>query len=470
VIALTVAELAEVTGGRVLSGPDTGFVTGIAVDSREVVAGFGFVAFPGENADGHAFVADAVARGARAVVVTTEDEAVVRTVEETRHGDVAVVHVDDALTAVQALASWHRGRLNCPVVAITGSSGKTTTKDLVRSVLARKFDVTATEGNRNNELGVPLTLLAAGPACGVVVVEMAMRGTGQIAALCAIARPTVGIVTNVGQTHIELLGSEAAIAGAKGELVEAVPETGRVFLNGDDAWSRNLAERSVAAVTYYGMGDTVDVRAADLVVDEEGRPSFTLETAQGSVPVSVAIPGRHNAYNGAAAAAVGLYLGLSFSEVAEGLEEARTSGMRMEVFESAGGVTVVNDAYNANPTSMRAALRTLADMATEGRRVAVLGDMMELGSLTELAHFRLGEYVASLGLGGLVTIGEQAVRIGEGAKAEGMPPDAVHNFPDAEAAVAALDTYLSSGDVVLVKASRSMGLERIVEGIITPHV
>jgi UDP-N-acetylmuramoyl-tripeptide--D-alanyl-D-alanine ligase len=269
---------------------------------------------------------------------------------------------------------------------------------------------------------------------------------------------------------MELLGSQQAIATAKAELVKAIPESGLVLLNGDDAWSRELAKASAAPVSFYGVEEGNDVYARDLTVDEHGHPSFTLVSAAGSVAVAMAVPGRHNAYNATASAAVGLHLGLTLRQIAEGLENASMTPMRMEVFESADGVTVINDAYNANPTSMRAALRTLADMSDDGRRVAVIGDMAELGSLTELAHFEVGERVARLGLERLVTVGHLARRMGEGALAEGMDPGAVTSFDTVEAAVEFLRETLRSGDTVLVKASRSMGLERVVEGIIKADV
>jgi UDP-N-acetylmuramoyl-tripeptide--D-alanyl-D-alanine ligase len=470
VLTLPVNELIHVVGGRLLLGSDTAYVNGLAIDSREVEPGCAFVAFSGDHVDGHMYAGDAIAAGARAVIVTREEPLVETALRDSRRHDVAVVLVEDALGAVQALARHHRVRLTCPVVAITGSTGKTTTKDLLRSVLSGSMRVVATESNRNNELGVPLTVLDAGPGCGAVVVEMAMRGLGQIAALCDIARPTVGLVTNVGQTHMALLGSEQAIATAKGELVRAIPAHGRVFLNGDDDWARTLAETSTAPVTYYGMGEGAQIAARDLSVNEDGHPSFTLVTPAGSIEVTMAVPGRHNAYNAAAAAAIGLHLGVTLEQIAEGLATATVSGMRMEVLECAGGITVINDAYNANPTSMRAALRTLADMSGDGRRIAVLGDMAELGSLTELAHFGLGEQVARLGIDVLVTVGDRARRIAEGARAEGMAAEVVRSCASVEEAVAVLDEILASGDVVLVKASRSMGLERVVEGIIQPDV
>ena len=469
-IAMQASVVARATGGKLVAGSRRALATSVAIDSREVRPGAAFIAFPGERVDGHAFAQEALSRGARVLVLTRDDPEAAAVVEADPRHELALVRVDDATAAVQALAMRHREHLTCPVIGVTGSSGKTTTKDLLRAVLATRLSVVATEGNRNNEIGVPLTLLEAGPATGAVVLEMAMRGHGQIARLCEIGRPTVGLVTNVGQTHIELLGSEQAIASAKAELVRAVPAAGRVFLNGDDEWSRMMEDVAEAPATYYGTAEGVDVRARDVETDPDGRPSFTLDTSSGSVAVALAFPGRHNAYNAAAAAAVGLHLGITLEEIGRGLSEARPSSMRMEVFESAGGVTVINDAYNANPTAMRAALRTLADVESGGRRVAVLGDMAELGSLSELAHFGLGEYAASLPIDRLVVVGEGAGRIADGAVRAGMAETSIVRCATSDEAAEAVGELLLPGDVVLLKASRIMGLERVVEGIINPHV
>jgi len=348
--------------------------------------------------------------------------------------------------------------------------GKTTTKDFLRSVLGTRMNVVATEGNRNNELGVPLTIMQAGADTGVLVVEMAMRGPGQIEALTRIVQPTCGLVTNVGVSHVEVLGSERAIADAKAELVQAVPADGRVFLNSDDAWSATLRDSAEAAVTLYGLSDGADVRAVDITVDDSGNAAFTIVCEQGSERAVLPVPGRHNVYNALAAAGVCLYLKLSLSEVVVGLESARMTGMRMEVFESASGITVINDAYNANPTAMRAALATLGEIRAEGRRIAVLGDMAELGTLSELAHFDLGSVVAGSGADVLVTVGPLAKRIADGALAAGMPVEDVRPCATSEEASEVLDDLLAFGDVVLVKASRVMGLERIVDGIVEAHV
>jgi len=469
-LTLSVAKLVDVVGGELLSGDGNTMVNGLAIDSRDVGPGAAFVAFGGENADGHDFIASALAAGARAVLVTRDEESIREVVATSRRHDVALVLVEDATHAVQDLAAYHRERLLCPVVGVTGSTGKTTTKDFLDAVLGTQMRVVATDGNMNNELGVPLTVMRAGADTGVLVVEMAMRGIGQIARLAEIARPTAGLVTNVGVSHLEVLGSEEAIASAKGELVHAIPSGGRVFLNGDDAWSMTLAEGAAAAVTRYGLGESCDVRATDISLSETGTPVFTLHAEPGSIEVELPIPGRHNVYNALAAAAVGLYLGVDLDDIARGLSEATFSAMRMEIFQSATHVTVINDAYNANPTSMRAALDALVDIPAEGRRIAVLGDMAELGSLTELAHFRMGEYVAERGLDHLVTVGERARRIAEGAVAAGMEPSVVRPCASPDEASEVLDDLLAPGDVVLVKASRVMGLERVVDGITDPHV
>jgi len=469
-LTLSASRLAGIVGGEIVFGSADAMVNGLTIDSRAVAPGCAFVAFEGAASDGHRFVAAAFAAGARVAVVTRWDDAAAAAVDEfARAGKTAVVRVDSAEAAVHALAAHHRSRLHCTVVGITGSTGKTTTKDFLAAVLAVKHAVVATRGNRNNELGVPLTILEAGPETDVLVVEMGMRGTGQIEALCALARPSVGLVTNIGETHLEVMGSQEAILHAKGELVRCIPEDGAVFLNGDDAWSRRLADETAAPVTWYGLGERTDVRATDLEVDEVGRPTFTLSADGASVRLALPMPGRHNAYTAAAAAAVGLHFGLTLEEITGALATVEVSDMRMQVFTAANGVTVINDAYNASPTSMRAAVVSLADIRTGGRRVAVLGDMAELGSLEELAHFRLGEDVARSGIENLVTVGPRARRIADGARAAGMEAGRVRPCATVDEASEVLDDLLEEGDTVLVKASRSMGLERIVEGILRPH-
>jgi len=466
---MSASRLVELVGGTLVAGSGDVVFRGVEIDSRAPLAGRAFFALPGEQSDGHLWVGAALRAGAKVAVVSRWDEGTPGlSPDEVRDG--AVVRVDDVAQTLRMLATAHRASLRCPVVAITGSTGKTSTKDFVAAALGAGSKVVATRGNRNNELGVPLTVLEADSDTGVLIVEMGMRAEGEIAGLCEVARPTLGLVTNIGLTHIEVLGTQAAIVRAKGELVACIPEDGRVFLNGDDPWSRELAANARAVVTWYGLAEGADVRATEIEVDDSGRPTMTLVVGGAAARVALTVPGRHNAYNAAAAAAVALHLGRALESVAENLSRATVTDMRMQVFTTAGGIVVVNDAYNANPTSMRAAVATLADMCTEGRRVAVLGDMAELGSLTELAHFSVGEVVARAGIDLLVTVGERARRIADGARAEGMDAAAVRPCGSVDEASEVLDDLLAAGDVVLVKASRCMGLEKVVEGILSPHV
>ncbi len=465
----TIETIVAVTSGEQLVGDPAGSVTGLAVDSREVSPACIFAALPGERTDGHDHIPAALEAGARLILVSRQRAELDEVIVTAARRGVSVVRVDDVLKAVQDIASWHRSRLRCAVIGVTGSSGKTTTKDLLTAALAVDMRVVATSGNRNNELGVPLTVLAAGSDTDALVVEMGMRGLGQIERLCEIARPHFGLVTNVGTSHIEILGSQDAVAQAKGELVRSLPADGAAFLNGDDEFSLALSDAASCPVTFYGVSSRATVRAENIELDEASLASFDLVTNQGTVRVTLSVPGRHNVYNALAAAAVALRLAVPLERVAEGLAAASFSGMRMEAVNTAGGVTVLNDAYNANPSSMAAAVDTLAAMVSTGRRIAVLGDMAELGSLTELAHFHMGEQVARSGVEVLVTVGERARRIADGAKAEGMPETDVRPCASVEEAIEVLDDLVVAGDVVLVKASRVMGLEAVVEGIVSPR-
>ncbi len=466
----TIDDVAAATGGRVLLGPGDRAIHGLVIDSREVRAGGAFLALPGETTDGHGHLASAIDAGAHALVITRTLEDSPELVERATRRGVAVLRVEDALRALADIATLHRSRLDCRVVGITGSTGKTTTKDLISAVLGTTFRTVSTSGNRNNEIGLPLTVLSAGSDTEVLVVEMGMRGTGQIARLCEIARPTHGLVTNVGTSHIELLGAREAIADAKGELVRAIPADGAVFLNGDDDFSSRLAALSAAPVGFYGLGSECSPRAEDVVLDDMSLPAFMLEWRGASAAVKLGVPGRHNVYNALAASAIALELGVSLEDVAVGLGAAWVSEMRMESFVTATGLTVINDAYNASPSSMAAAVDMLSALKVAGRRIAVLGDMAELGSLEELAHFKLGEQVADSGIALLVTVGERAARIRDGARAAGMPAEGGYSCGSVDEALEVLDDLVQPGDAVLVKASRVMRLEAVVEGLVKSSV
>lgn len=457
--SMTAAGFAALAHAEVARGDAAATVRGVSIDSRTVEAGDVFAALAGERAHGAAFVSDAIARGATAVLVPADRRDI------DARADVAVIVAPDTLVALQTAAASYREGLDAVVVGITGSTGKTTTKDLLAGALGASLAVVSAEKSHNNEIGVPLTLLAADPATDVVVAELAMRGAGQIRELARIAQPRVGVVVNVGVTHFELLGSVEAIARAKGELLEELPPDGLAVVNGDDRNSAPLAGMTRARVTRFGLGDDNQVRAAEVTVGDDGLVRFVAEIGGARAAVRLPLMGRHNVYNALAALAVADELGVPLEAAAAGLAEARPSPMRMDVFGTAAGVTVVNDCYNASPASMEAALDTVASMRVDGRRVAVLGEMLELGALSVDEHIGVGKRVTDAGIALLVTVGEGARSIAAGALEHGLEEAAWVSFADAEAAAAGLGSLIRRGDTVLVKASRLVGLERVVEAL-----
>jgi UDP-N-acetylmuramoyl-tripeptide--D-alanyl-D-alanine ligase len=437
---LRTSELAAACAGR-LVGPDV-VVDGASFDSRSVSSGQLFVPVVAER-DGHAFVRAAVDAGAVAYLTSAGR------VDE-RATAVEVVDTSDALLALGRLA---RSRLGDRVVGVTGSVGKTSVKDLTRAVLARTYSTTANQRSFNNELGVPVTLLGAPEGTEAVVLEMGMRGFGEITRLCQVGRPTVGVVTVVGEAHIGRVGGTLdGVARAKGELVEALPESGTAILNADQPVCLALAAWTNAQVLTFGAHGG-DVRAVGVGLDHLARARFTLATPWGSVAVQLAVSGAHNAVNAAAAAAVGLTLGVPLAEVASGLEGATLSPWRMEMTRAASGTLVLNDAYNANPTSVRAALEALAALPVTGRKVAVLGPMAELGDDAPQRHAAMAAVVRELGL--------ELVAVGTGDY--GVSPCA--DIDDAVAALGALGA-LGPDDAVLVKGSRVAGLEVLAQRLV----
>jgi UDP-N-acetylmuramoyl-tripeptide--D-alanyl-D-alanine ligase len=446
------SSVAEATGGR-LSGADAE-VSGASSDSREVRPGDLFVAIRGQRTDGHDHAGQAFVAGAAGALVD-------------RDGDYGgpVVVVQDTGPALMALAADERRSMAAELIGITGSAGKTSVKDLTAAVLGTRFRIAASPKSFNTDVGVPLTLLNAPADAEAVVCEMGSRGRGHIARLCRVARPRVGAVTNVGLAHLEMFGSPGAVADAKAELVESLPADGVAVLNADDPVVTRFDRRTPAGVLRFGMSPEADVRATDLALDRLGRPSFTLTTPDGAERVELAVVGEHMASNALAATAVGVALGLSAGECAAALKEARVSPWRMEVRETSSGVLVVNDAYNANPASTAAALKAARWMTGDGRCIAVLGEMAELGDVAPREHERIGELVARLGIAQLIAVGPAARSIAAGAAREGVEPDRIttcDTIAEAETAVAAA---ARPGDVVLVKGSRVAGLERLAEAI-----
>jgi len=455
---MSLPEIARVVGGVVVH--DSGvIVDGPAyVDSRVAERGGLFVAIAGERVDGHDFV-DAALEAGGAAVLSVRDT-----------GKPSVL-TDDPIAALGHLARHVLAQLSgTRVVALTGSQGKTSTKDLLAQVLATAGTTVATLGSFNNELGLPLTVLRAEPATEYLVLEMGARHVGDLRASCEVARPDVALVLNVGKAHIGEFGSQQAIASAKGEIVEALAAEGLAVLNADDPLVAAMAGRTVAPVRTFGTGEGADVRFEQVRVDDLGRPSFDLVAAGERAPVTLRLVGEHHAGNAAAAAAVALGLGMSLGSVASALADATTvSRGRMEVSERADGVTVIDDAYNANPDSMRAALKALADIGRGrpgARTVAVLGEMRELGAGSLDEHDAVGRLVVRLDIDQLLVVGDSAKPLHLGACLEGSWGGESVFVADNDAATAWLHEHLAPNDVVLFKASNAAQLGLVAAAVL----
>ena len=461
-IALTLAEVAEATGGSLPAGAPPQWadlvVTAVVADSREPVDGALFACIPGERVDGHDFAEAVVQAGGVACLVS----------RSLASASIPCVVVDDTVAALGRLAHWYRReRLSARVVAVTGSSGKTTTKDLLAQVLSSAGPTVAPRGSFNTEVGLPLTVLTADAATAFLVLEMGMRGLGHIADLMAIAEPEVGVLLNVGTAHLAMVGSREGIAQAKGEIVETLPASGTAVLNGDDPLAMSQARRTAARVVTFGESAGCEVRATDVRLDEGARASFVLEAGGQSAPVSLRLAGEHMVANALAVAAVALVLGLELSAISAALSAARpVSRWRMEVTERADGVTVVNDAYNANPESMRAALKALVAMAGGRRTWAVLGEMRELGPEALAEHDAIGRLAVRLDVSKLVCVGDATKVMHLAAANEGSWGDEAAWCPGIDEAIAMLDREIRPGDIVLVKASRSVGLVRVAQALL----
>ena len=451
-IPLTLNKIAAVTGGKIIQGDREVILSAVSTDTRKIKKGDLFFALSGERYDAHNFLAQAAAAGAGGLVISRQ---VVLPV------DIPALIVDDTLAALQALAAFNRERCRLPVIGITGSNGKTTTKDMVAAVLETRLHTLKTPGNFNNEIGLPLTLLDVDDSFDAAVVEMAMRGPGEIDELCRIARPNGAIVTNIGETHLELLGTVSDIAAAKGEILEHIPPAGFALLNAGSPFVRREARRCRGKVIFFGTEETAGIMAEN-IRPEGGGNRFEAVVNGERHEFFLPVPGRHNVVNALAAIGVGLEMGLSFEEIARGLAGVVLTEMRLEVVETAS-LKIINDTYNANPTSTKAALQVLMEAAGRRRTVAVLGNMQELGRRAEEGHREVGETAVGLGVDYLVTVGDLATGIAEGAAGAGLPGERIFRCPDNAMAVEAVDGLLLDGDVVLVKGSRGMRMEEIVQ-------
>lgn len=449
------SDVIEAVRGELVQGSSNIEISGVSIDSRSIKPGDLFFAFPGERVDGHDFLEQVFDQGAAAAVISHQVNFQNRA---------ALIMVADPLTALQDLAYYYRRLYSIPVVAVTGSTGKTTTKDLIAGVLEQRFNVLKTSGNYNNEIGLPLTLLQLKHSHQVVVLEMAMRGPGQIAALCELSRPQAGVITNIGKTHLELLGSQEAIALAKGELLQALPSDGWAMLNAEDPWQVKLSEKVSGEVIFYGYSDHCTISASQVVLNNLAGVEFKLSTPAGQTPCFLPLPGAHNVTNALAAAAVGYRFGLTPQEIAAGLQSASLTEMRLEIKQGKDGVKIIDDSYNASPSSTIAALKLLAESGGE-RTIAVLGDMYELGEETVDGHRQVGKEAVALQIDCLCTVGQLAREIAKGAINDGMDSDLIYVYQEKTEAVSFLRSYLQKGDVVLIKGSRGMKMEEIVAAI-----
>lgn len=449
--AFTLQEVEKATGGRLLYPVvDDSVFSQVETDTRAITEGALFVALKGETFDGHDYVLQAKERGAAGAVVA-EDR------PEYKQEGFAVVIVTDTRKAYQDLARFHRRGFSIPVIAVTGSVGKTSTRSMIAAVLSQKYRVLQTEKNFNNEIGLPKTLLQLTPEHEACVVEMGMRGLGQIAELAAIAEPDIGVVTNVGKSHIELLGSQDNIARAKSELVRALSEDGVAILNQDDSYVAAMADLCRGKVVGYGIESNAAIRASRVVCSEKGL-RFACRCFDQVMDIHMPLIGSHNVYNALAAIAVGRVLGLTEHQLQKGLSEYRGMPMRQELIHL-GEYTFINDAYNANPASMSEALKSLT-LLTKGRKIAVLGGMLELGDWTVREHEKIGAEAAELGLDALITMGSPASYIADAARKNGL--GAVYTAQDHAGAADCLRQIIQPGDTVLLKGSRGFAMEKIL--------
>lgn len=447
-------EVLQAVHGELLAGDLDTKITGVSTDTRTIKEGDLFFALTGESSDGHKFLADALSKGAAGVVVSRKVEA--RTL---------TIRVADTLTALGDLAAYYRSRFDPVVVGVTGSVGKTTTREMIAAVVASRGPVLKSTGNFNNEIGVPITLFELNSKHRTAVVEMAMRGPGQIDYLAKMAKPSIGVITNIHMSHIELLGTLDAIADAKGELLDHLPGDGAAILNADDAYFEYLKRRANCRVVSFGESPSADVRAVSAGIDSKGCCRFDVNTPRGTFEVRIHVPGEHNIKDALAAIAVGEVLEIDHDHMQAALAGFKAPEKRSNVLPARGGFVVIDDTYNASPASVTSALRTLK-MMEGGRKIAVLGDMLELGEHATEAHLEVGRVAKEVGVDMLVVVGELAKLIARGAIDAGMPVGSVLEFDDSWLAAKEVPGKLEERDVVLVKGSRSMKMERVVEACV----
>lgn len=462
-VPIKIGDIAAALDAELLAGDPEAVISSVCIDSRLMKRGDLFIPLKGERFDGHRFVDDVIAGGAAGILVERlgEDSA-----SRLRRGSGAALKVKDTGAALTGLASLIRERLKARVIGITGSTGKTSTKDILAALTGRAFETLFSLKNNNNEIGAPLTITKATPETEVMIVEMGMRGSGQIRELAEMARPDIGIITNIGLTHIGLLGSEEAIAAAKAELVEVLPADGYAILNNDDEWTPFLRRHTKARVMTFGVKPGAHIGATDISLDEYARPSWRLVIdGQPGPLVKLAAPGLHNVANALAAVAAARLVGVSDADIVNGLAGVKLTEMRLAIIETENGLTVIDDSYNASPASMLGALETLVKVKPASRHVAILGRMSELGEVTVAAHRDIGKFLVKSGVDMIVSVGEDAKDITDAALEAGLPASSATWFKSTEEAAKEIGALVESGDVLLIKGSRVAGLEVVAKSL-----
>lgn len=461
---LRIKEVLQATGGELLGGSGESEVGGVAIDSRTVRPGELFVCIIGQSHDGHRFAVEAVRRGAAALLISSPAayrDALLQTGAEV-NGTPAVM-VRDTAAALQELATYVRGKNPIPLIAVTGSNGKTTTKELIVSILQQRYAVLKNQGNLNNLIGLPLSLLQMSPDHTAAVLEMGMNSPGEIARLSRIARPNIGVITNVSAAHLSGLGSVENILKAKGELVDSLGRDDTLVLNLTDSLCAQLASRAKCRLITFGSGPCCAVRCKRMVNIKGGRISFALEVGSETIQVELNVPGRYNAYNAAGAAAAGLAMKMELGEIKAGLEQYRGLPMRSEILKLKHGIKIYNDCYNANPKSMQEALKTFAGLTRSKNSTVILGDMLELGEGAGEMHYELGRLVASIHCGRVMAVGAHARDILTGAMEGGMAREKAFAVGSAEEAAELAPHLVGKREWVMVKGSRGVHLEKVVE-------
>lgn len=483
----TIAEVLKATQGRIIYGEESKVtILGISTDTRSIQKGDLFVALEGDRFDGHLFLNEALERGSCGAVIAVQKHRIPESAEEEQlRRKRVIIGVTSPLRGLQDLAQFHRTRFQCPVIAVTGSNGKTTTKEMIASILSQKMEVLKNEGNFNNQVGLPLTILKLRQKHQAAIVELALSRPGELRRLVEISSPQIGVITNIGPTHLETLGTIQGVAEAKGELVEGLPQKdGIAILNADDPYYDYLRKKSSCSTVSFGLQEGADITATVLDKSDPTSTLFKLnihprflervsrqnpdQNLEREFQIRLPMLGHHNVMNAASAIAAGLFLGSSIDQIRTALESFEPVKMRSQLMKW-GDVSILNDSYNANPASMRAALEVLSSYQTNGERIAILGDMLELGEAEEEAHRQIGGVIARVPKGRLIAVGAMAHWIADAALVGGLKKDRISVVKDSEEATATLRRSVGPEDVVLIKGSRGIHLERVVDALKEEH-